>query len=84
MDSLIPISYDNPERPTVSGRELHEFLNIETPYAKWFGRMVEGGFSPRVRTLQRWTKMSSVQMAPRCRRFSTTTSLQSRWPKNCA
>lgn len=44
MDSLIPISYDNPERPTVSGRELHEFLNIETPYAKWFGRMVEGGF----------------------------------------
>lgn len=44
MDSLIPISYDNPERPTVSGRDLHEFLNIETPYAKWFGRMVEGGF----------------------------------------
>ena len=44
LNNLIPISYDNPERPTVSGRELHEFLKIETPYAKWFCRMVEGGF----------------------------------------
>lgn len=44
LKSLIPVSYDNPERPTVSGRELHEFLKIETPYAKWFCRMVEGGF----------------------------------------
>ena len=45
MNNLIPINYDNPERPTVSGRELHDFLNIETPYAKWFGRMVEYGFT---------------------------------------
>lgn len=45
MDKLIPIDYANPERPTVSGRELHKFLNIETPYAKWFGRMVEYGFT---------------------------------------
>lgn len=45
MDELIPIDYANPERPTVSGRELHDFLNIETPYAKWFGRMTEYGFT---------------------------------------
>ena len=45
LNNLIPISYDNPERPTVSGRELHEFLKIETPYAKWFGRMTEYGFT---------------------------------------
>lgn len=45
LKSLIPVSYDNPERPTVSGRELHDFLNIETPYAKWFGRMTEYGFT---------------------------------------
>lgn len=45
MNNLIPINYDNPERPTVSGRELHEFLKIETPYAKWFGRMTEYGFT---------------------------------------
>lgn len=45
LNNLIPVSYDNPERPTVSGRELHDFLKIETPYAKWFGRMTEYGFT---------------------------------------
>ncbi len=45
LSNLIPISYDNPERPTVSGRELHDFLNIETPYVKWFNRMTEYGFT---------------------------------------
>lgn len=45
MDQLIPVDYGNPERPTVSGRELHKFLGVETPYAKWFGRMVEYGFT---------------------------------------
>ena len=45
LRSLIPVSYDNPERPTVSGRELHDFLNIETPYVKWFNRMTEYGFT---------------------------------------
>ena len=32
LNNLIPISYDNPERPTVSGRELHEFLQVKTAY----------------------------------------------------
>ncbi len=45
MNNLIPISYDNPERPTVSGRELHEFLEIKTAYKDWFPRMVEYGFT---------------------------------------
>lgn len=45
MNSLIPISYDNPERPTVSGRELHEFLGIDTRYNDWFKRMIEYGFT---------------------------------------
>lgn len=45
MNTLIPISYDNPERPTVSGRELHEFLQVKTAYKDWFPRMVEYGFT---------------------------------------
>lgn len=45
MNELIRIDYSNAERPTVSGRELHQFLGVETPYAKWFSRMVEYGFS---------------------------------------
>ena len=29
----------------ISGRELHERLDIETPYKQWFDRMIEYGFS---------------------------------------
>lgn len=45
LNNLIPVSYENPERPTVSGRELHEFLEVNTPYRIWFPRMVEYGFT---------------------------------------
>ena len=46
MNELISINYaDNAERPTVSGRELHGALGIETPYHKWFPRMAEYGFA---------------------------------------
>ena len=47
MNNLIPISYDN-EQPTVSARQLHEFLGIDTPYRLWFPRMCEYGFSEEV------------------------------------
>lgn len=43
MNELIPINYNN-DRPTVSARELHEFLEVDTPYHKWFPRMCEYGF----------------------------------------
>ena len=45
LKSLIPVSYDNPERPTVSGRELHDFLEVTTRYNDWFNRMTEYGFT---------------------------------------
>lgn len=45
LKSLIPVSYDNPERPTVSGRELHEFLQVDSNYTTWFKRMCEYGFT---------------------------------------
>lgn len=45
LNNLIPISYDNPERPTVSGRELHEFLQVGADYRHWFPRMCEYGFT---------------------------------------
>lgn len=32
-------------QPTISGRELHAKLEVETPYHKWFPRMCEYGFS---------------------------------------
>lgn len=45
MNDLININYDGSDRPTVSGRELHEALEIQTPYKKWFDRMCEYGFT---------------------------------------
>ena len=43
MNELIKISYNN-ERPTVLGRDLHEFLEVKTAYKDWFPRMCEYGF----------------------------------------
>lgn len=45
MNDIITVNYENTDCPTVSGRELHEALKIETPYHKWFPRMCEYGFA---------------------------------------
>ena len=44
MNQLIKVNYTT-DRPTVSARDLHEFLGIETRYNDWFRRMCEYGFS---------------------------------------
>lgn len=54
MNVLIPINYDA-EQPTVSARDLHEKLHIETPFKKWIDRMCEYGFEE---FKDFWTKMS--------------------------
>ena len=43
MNELISVAYTN-DRPTISGRELHEKLGIKTAYKDWFPRMCEYGF----------------------------------------
>lgn len=48
MNALIPVNYDNPERPTVSGRELHEFLGVKSRYNDWFNNMIAYGFTENV------------------------------------
>jgi anti-repressor protein len=44
-EQLIPVSENETGEVIVSGRQLHEFLQIGTEYRKWFSRMVEYGFS---------------------------------------
>lgn len=44
MNDLIKIEYKN-DNPTVLARDLHEKLEVETPYHIWFPRMCEYGFS---------------------------------------
>ena len=49
MDNeLIKITKDEQGNSVVSGRELHEFLEVKTPYKDWFPRMVEYGFTENV------------------------------------
>ena len=45
MKELINIKTSEAGEPSVSGRELHEFLGVATPYDKWFPRMAEYGFT---------------------------------------
>lgn len=44
MTDLIKVNYDN-DLPTVSARDLHEFLEVKTAFKDWFPRMCEYGFS---------------------------------------
>lgn len=43
MNELITVNYDN-EQPTVSARELHDFLEVGADFRHWFPRMCEYGF----------------------------------------
>ena len=45
MNELIKINYENSDRPTVMGRELHKALEVKTAYKDWFPRMCEYGFT---------------------------------------
>ena len=47
MNELIKVTYDN-DRPVVSARELHDFLEVQTKYQDWFPRMCEYGFTDGV------------------------------------
>ncbi|MDY3973470.1 MAG: phage antirepressor KilAC domain-containing protein [Veillonella caviae] len=44
MMDLIAVNVTEEDKQTVNGRDLHMFLEIETPYTKWFSRMCEYGF----------------------------------------
>lgn len=44
MTDLIKVDYTG-EKPAVSARELHEFLEVKTAYKDWFPRMCEYGFT---------------------------------------
>ena len=45
MNELIKIETNENMEPVVSGRELHERLEVKTAYKDWFPRMCEYGFA---------------------------------------
>lgn len=46
--NLIPVNVSKNDEQYVSGRDLHMFLEISTPYTMWFNRMCEYGFVENV------------------------------------
>lgn len=44
LQSLIPVNTENPERITVSARDLHSALEVGADFRHWFPRMCEYGF----------------------------------------
>ncbi|HEL2035556.1 TPA: phage antirepressor KilAC domain-containing protein [Streptococcus suis] len=45
MNEIINVNLNDNQEPVVSGRQLHEALEVKTPYSMWFDRMVEYGFT---------------------------------------
>lgn len=45
MEELIKVTKNEQGISVVSGRDLHEFLEVQTQYTKWFNRMAEYGFT---------------------------------------
>lgn len=44
----LKIEVNDKQEQTISGRALHEFLEVSTPYTKWFNRMTEYGFTENI------------------------------------
>ena len=45
MNELINVTLNDSQEPVVSGRQLHEALEVKTPYSMWFDRMTDYGFA---------------------------------------
>lgn len=45
MNELINVTLNDNHEPVVSGRQLHEALEVKTPYSMWFDRMTDYGFA---------------------------------------
>lgn len=48
MNEIIKITKDEQGKSVVSGRDLHDFLGVQTKYTQWFERMVSYGFTENV------------------------------------
>lgn len=45
MNEIIKVTLNDEHDPVVSGRQLHEALEVKTKYADWFNRMIDYGFT---------------------------------------
>lgn len=59
MNELLKIEVNENQEQVVSGRLLHEFLEIKTPYHIWIKRMIEYGFTENIDFIPHEQKCSS-------------------------
>ena len=60
MNELIKIEVNENQEPVISGRALHEFLEVKEKYTQWFERMKEYGFTENVD----FTSLSDISEKP--------------------
>jgi len=48
MNELIRVQTNDRQEPVISGRDLHEFLEVSTKYPDWIKRMMEYGFTEEI------------------------------------
>ena len=48
MNELLKVEVNENGEPTISGRMLHDFLEVKEKYTQWFNRMCEAGFKENV------------------------------------
>jgi len=68
-EQLIPINENESGDVVISGRDLHEFLEIKTAYKDWFPRMIEYGFAEDVDFI---TDIEKVDAQNRARTYEQT------------
>lgn len=56
-NAIAPIFDNENGEVKISGRQLHMFLEVQTPYTKWFDRMTEYGFTEGT---DFWTNLSKT------------------------
>lgn len=64
MNEVITTSQNDNGEIIISGRELHDFLEVNTEYRKWFGRMKDYGFEENtdfIRVTQKCPTPGGVQ-----------------------
>lgn len=61
MNQILKIDLNENQEPIISGRELHERLEVKTKYKDWFPRMVEYGFVENIDFVAMAQKRATAQ-----------------------
>ena len=48
MNEILKINLNENQEPIISGRELHQVLEVKSRYNDWFKRMLEYGFTENI------------------------------------